>query len=117
MERLSAQSRFYPSPLVCFNFKPLSFIIGNTAIDFLSSHLPTSASIASALSVGLDPVGAGMNVASEIPLNLFSMVLMLTFIDSNLTVGQVEGSVQGAVDLSSHIFAGSSLLQIPIFYF
>ena len=116
-ERLSAQSRFYLCPLVCVNIRPLSFIIGNTDIDLLSSHLPTSAPVASVLNVGLDSVGAGMNVACEIHLNLFSIMLMLTFINSYFTVGHVEGPVQGAVDISSHIFTGSSLLQISIFYF
>ena len=116
-ERLSAQSRFYLSPLVCVNLRILSSIIGNTDIDFLSSHLPTSAPITSVLNAGLDSVGAGMNVAWEKPLNLFPTMLMLTFIDSNLTVGQVEGPVQGAVDISSHILTGSSLFQISIFYF
>ena len=93
----------------CVNLRPLSLIIGNTDIDFLSSHLPTSAPIASVLNVGLDSVGAGMTVACEIPLSLFSIMLMLTFIDCNLTVGQVEGPVKGVVDISSHIFTGSSL--------
>ena len=116
-ESLSAQSRFYLSPLVCVNLRPLSFIIGNTDIDFPSSHLPTSAPIASVLNVGLDSVDGGMSVACEITLNLFSVMLMLTFIDSNLTVGQVEGPVQGVVDISSDTFTGSSLLQISIFYF
>ena len=115
-ERLSAQSRFYLSPLVCVNLRPLSFIIGNTDIGFLSSHLPTSAPIASVLNVGLDSVGVGMNVACEILLNLLSIMLMLTFIDSNLTVGQDEGPVQGAVDIPSHIFTGSSLLQISCLF-
>ena len=116
-ERWSAQSRFYLSPLVCVNLRPLSFIIGNTDVDFLSSHLLTSAPITSTLNAGLDSVGVGMSVACEIPLNLFSIMLMLTFIDSNLTVGQVEGPVQGVVDISSDIFTGSSLLQIAILYF
>ena len=114
-ERLSAQSRFYLSPLVCVNLRPLSLIIGNIDIDFPSSHLPTSGPIASVLDAGLDSVGAGMSVACEIPLNLFSVMLMLTY--SNLTVGQVEGPVQGVVDISAHIITGSSLLQISIFYF
>ena len=116
-ERLSTQSRFYVSPLVCVNLRPLSLIIGNTDIDFLSSCLPTSTLIAPVLNVGLDSVGVGMNVACEIHLNMFSIMLMLTFINSNLTVGQVEGPVQGAVDTSSPILTGSSLLQISIFYF
>ena len=117
MERSTACHKFYLSPLVCINLRSLSFIIDNTDIDFPSSHLPTSAPITSVLSVGLDSVGVGINVACEIPLNLFSIMLMLTFINSPLTVGQVEGAVQGAVDMSPHIFTGSSLLQISIFYF
>ena len=112
-EWLSTQSRFYLSPLVCIDLRPLSFIIGNTNIDSPSSHLPISAPIASVLNVGVDSVGVGMNVAREIPLNLFSIMLMLTFINCNITVGQVEGPA----DISSHIFTGSSLLQISIFYF
>ena len=39
-------------------------------------------------------------------------MLMLTFMDFNLTVGQVEGPVQGAVDISSSALTGSCLLQI-----
>ena len=62
-------------------------------------------------------MGVGMNVACEIHLNLFAIMLMLTFINSNLTVGQVEGPVQGAADTSSPILPGSCLLQISIFYF
>ena len=116
-ESLSAQSRFYLSPLVCVNLRPLSLIIGNTDIDFPSSHLPTAAPIASVLNVGLDSVSVGMTVACEIPLNLFAIKLILTFIDSNITDGEVEGPVQGAVEISSHTFTGSSLLQISIFYF
>ena len=61
-------------------------------------------------------MGVGMNVACEIPLNLFSIMLMLTIINFNLTVDQIEGPVQGAVDTSSHIITGSSLLQISILY-
>ena len=116
-EKLSAQSRFYLSLLVCVNLRGLSFIISNTDIDYPSSHLPTSAPIASVLNVCLDSVGVGMNVACEIPLNLFAIMLMLTLIHLNFTVGQVEGTVQGAVDISSYILAGSCLLQISIFYF
>ena len=116
-ERLSAQSGFYLSPPVCVNLRPLSFIIGNTDIDFPSSHLPTPALIASVPNVSLDSVGARMDVACEILLNLFSIMLMLTFINSNLTVDWVEGPVQGVVDISSDIFTGSSLLQISMFYF
>ena len=72
-ERLSAQSSCYRSPLVCVNLRPLSFIIGNTDIDFPSSHLPTSAPITSVLNVGLDSVSAGMTVACEIALDLFAI--------------------------------------------
>ena len=49
--------------------------------------------------------------------SICSVMLMLTFSDSNFTVGQVEGLVQGVVDISSDILTGSSLLQISIFYF
>ena len=75
-ETLSAQSRFYLSPLVCVNLRALPFIIGNTDIDLLSSHLPTYTPITSVLNVPLDSVAAGMNVACEIPLNLFAIMLM-----------------------------------------
>ena len=109
-EWLSTHSRFHLSPLVCINPKPLSFIIGNTDIDFLTSHLPTSPPIASVLNVGLVTVGMDITVACEIPLNLFAIMLMLTFIIINLTVDQVEGPMQGAVDISSPILTGSCLL-------
>ena len=62
-------------------------------------------------------VGMEMAVACEIPLSLFAIMLMLTFINSNITVDQVAGPVQGAVDISSPILTGSCLLQISIFYF
>ena len=113
---MSAQRRFYLSPLVCVNLRRLSFIIGNTDIDFPSSQLPISAPIASVPNVGLDSVGMGMNVDCEI-LSLFSIMLMLTFININLTVDHVEGTVLAAVDISSHIFTGSSLCHISIFCF
>jgi len=60
-----------------------------------------------------------MTVACEIPLDLFAVNLILTFINSNPTADQVEDTVQGAVDLQhpSPILTGSSLLQISIFYF
>ena len=45
-----------------------SLIIGNTDIDFLSPHLPTSPPGTSVLNAGL--VGNEMTVASEIPLCL-----------------------------------------------
>ena len=60
-----------------------------------------------------------MTVASEIPLNLFAIKLILTFIILNLTADQV-GSVQGEVNFlqhSSSVLTGSCLLQISIFYF
>jgi hypothetical protein len=117
---LSAHNKFCLSPVVCINPKPPSFIIGNTDIDFLSSHLPTSPPIVPVLNVGLVSVGAKMTVACEKPLNLFAIKLILTFIDSNLSVDQVEGSVQGAVDFLQHpspILTGLRLLQISIFYF
>ena len=119
VEWLSAY-KFYLSPLVCINPKPLSFIIGNTDIDFLNSHLCTSPPIAPVLNVGLVLVGAEMTAACEIPLNLFAIKLMLTFINSNLTVDQVEGCVEGAVSFLHHpssILTGSFVPQISIFYF
>ena len=65
-------------------------------------------------------MGTEMTVACEIPLNLFAIKLILTFIDSNLSVDQVEGPVQGAVDFlqnPSPILTGSCLLQISILYY
>ena len=61
-----------------------------------------------------------MTVACEIPLNLFAIKSIFTFINSNLTADIVEGSMQGAVDFLQHSFSvltGSCLLQISIFYF
>ena len=102
VECLSACNEFYLLPLVCINPKPLSFIIGNTNIDVLSSHLPTSEPpIAPVLNVGLVLASTEMTVACETPLNLFAMKLILTFINSNLTVNQVEGPVEGAIDRKS----------------
>jgi hypothetical protein len=115
-----SRNKFYLSPVVCINTKPLLFIISNTDIDFLSSHLPTSPPIAPVLNVGLVSVGTEMTIACEIPLNLFAIRLILTFINSNLSVDHVEGSMQGAVDFLQHpspILTGSCLLQISIFYF
>ena len=121
VECLSACSEFYLLPLVCINPKPLSFIIGNTNIDVLSSHLPTSPPIVPVLNVGLVSASTEMTVACEIPLqNLFAMKLILTFINLNLTVNHVEGPVEGAIDIlqnHSPILTGSCLLQIFIFYF
>ena len=64
-----------------------------TEIDFLSSHLPTSPPIVPVLNVGLVSVGTEMTAACEIPLNLFAIKWMLTFINSNLTVDQIEGEL------------------------
>ena len=72
-EWLSACNKFHVCPLVCINPKPLSFIVGNTDIDFLSPNLPTSPPIAPVLNVGLALVGTEMTVACEIPLNLFAI--------------------------------------------
>jgi len=110
-ERLSRCNKFYLSPVVCINPKPLSFIIGNTDIDLLNSHLPMSSPITPVLNVV--SVGAEMTVACEIPLNLFAMKLILTFINSNLSVNQGEGPVQEVVDFLQHpsILTGSCLLQ------
>ena len=115
MEWLSGCNKFYLSPLVCINPKHLSFIIDDTDIDFLSSHLPTSPPIAPALV----SVGPEMTVAGEIPLNVFPIKLILTFMNSNLTVDQVEGPMQGAADFLQHhspILTGSCLVEISIFY-
>ena len=119
-EWLSAHNNFYLSPLVCISPKPLLFIVVNTDIDSLSSHLPTTPPIAPVLNVGLVSAGTEMTVASEIPLKLFPMKLILTFINSNLTVDQVEGPVEGAVVFLQHpspILTGSCLPQISIVYF
>ena len=102
-EWLSAHNKFYISPLVCINPKLLSFIIDNTDIDFLSPHLPTSP----------PSVDTKMTVAREIPLNLFAIKLIFTFINSNLTADMVEGSMQGAVNFlqhSSSVLTGTCLL-------
>jgi hypothetical protein len=119
-EWLSARNKFYVSPLVCINPKPLSFVIGNTDIDSLSSHLPTSPPIAPIQNVRLVSVGTEMTIASEILLNLFVIKLILTFINSNIIDDQVEGSMHGAVGFLQHcssILTGSCLLQISLFYF
>ena len=114
-EWLSAPNKFYLSPLVCINPKPLSFITGNTNIG---SHLPTSPRIAPVMNVSL--VGTEMTVPCEIFLNLFAIKLILTFINPNLTADQVECPVGGAVSFlqyPSSILTGSCMLQISIFYF
>ena len=115
-EWLSNCNKLYPHPLVCIILRLLSFIIGDSDVDFLSSHLPTSPPIAPVLNVGLVSVGTEMTVACEIPFNLFAIKLTLTFINSNLTVDQVEGPVESLQQPSS-ILTGLCLLQISIFYF
>jgi hypothetical protein len=71
--------------------------------------------------VDLGSVGMEMMVTCEIHFNLFAIKLTLNFINSNLlTVDQVEGPMQGAVDFveqPSPILTGSCLLQISIFSF
>ena len=119
-EWLSAHNKFYLSPLVCISPKPLLFIVGNADIDSMSSHLPTSPPITPILNVGLVSAGTEITVASEISLNLFPMNLILTFINYNLTVDQVEDPVQGAVNFLQHpssILTGSCFPQISIVYF
>ena len=111
-------SSFNLLPLVCINPRPLSFIIDNTDIDDLSSHLPTSPPIAPVLNVGLMSAGTEMTAACEIPPNLFTIKLILIFIHPNLTVSLVEGPVEGAVDIlqpSSPILTGSCLFQTVLF--
>ena len=66
----STCNKFYLSPLVCINPKPLSSIIGNTDIDFLSSHCPTSPPNTPVLNVCW---GTEVTVACEIPLNLLAI--------------------------------------------
>ena len=118
---MSAHNKFYLFPLVCFNPKlPLSFVVGNTDIDFLSSHLPTSPPIAPVLNMGPVSGGTEMTVACEIPFYLYEIKLILTFINYNLTVDQVELPVERAVNFLQHpscILTGSCLLQISILYF
>ena len=117
---LSPRIEFYLLPLVCNNPNPLSFMIGNTDIDAPSSHLPTSPPISPVLNVGLTSARTEMTAACEIPLNLFAIKLILTFINPNCTAGQVEGPAGGAVNFLQHpspILTGSCLLQISIFYF
>ena len=110
---MSTRNKLYLSPLVCFNLKCLSFIVGNTDIDVLGSHLPSPPPVASVLNAGLVSAGTEMTVVCKIPLNLFLIKLILTIVNSNLTADQVESSVQGAVDVFQHFFSiltGSSLL-------
>ena len=112
-------NKFYLLLLVCINPKPLWFINGNTNIDGLSSHLPTSPPIAPVLNVGLVSADTEMTVACEIPLKLFAIKLTFTFINSNLTGNQVEGPGEGAINILQHpftILTGSCFLQICIFY-
>ena len=118
VERLTARNKFYLSSLVCIHPKTLSFIVSDTDIDIPSMYLPTSPPIGADLNVV--SAGTEMTVACEISLNLFAINMIVTFIDSYLTVDQIEGPVQGAANFLQHpspILTGSSLLQIPIFYF
>ena len=114
-EWLSARNKFYVSPLVCINPKPLSFIVGNTDVDYLSPHLPTSSPIAPLLNAGLVSVDTGTTDACEIHLNQSAIKLILT----SINIDQVEGPVQRAVDFLQHPFAiltGSCFLPVSIFY-
>ena len=116
---LSAPNKFYLPPPVCINLKSLSFIIGNADVDLLSSYLPTSPPIAPALNIGLVSTGTKMSIACEIPQPV-AIKLLLTFINFNLTVDQVEGPVQESVDFLHHpspLLTGTCLLHIFIFYF
>ena len=104
VEHLTTHNKFYLSPLVCIHPKPISFIIGNTDIDILSTYLPTSPPIAPVLNVGLVSADTDMTVACEISPNLFAINLILNFINSYHTTDQI-------------ILTGSCLLQISISYF
>ena len=86
-----------------------------TDIDILSPKLSTSPPIAPVPNV----VDTEMTDACEISLDLFAIKLILTFINCNILVDEVEGPVQGAVDILQHpssIMTGSCLLQISVFY-
>ena len=105
--------------MVCINLRLLLFIIGDSDIDFLSLHLPTSPPIAPVLNVGLVSVDTEMTFACEIHLNLLAIKLTLAFINSNLTVDQVEDPMQGAIDFleqPSSILTGSCFLQLYILF-
>ena len=78
--------------------------------------MPTSPPITPVLNVDLVSVGTEMTVACKILFNLSAVELTLTFINSDLTVDQVEGSVE-SLQWPSSILAGSCLLQISKFYF
>ena len=87
-----------------------------TDIDFLSLKLSTSPPIAPVLNV----VDTEMTDACKMSLNLFAIKLILTFINCNILVDEVEGPVQGAVDIlpnPSVIMTGSCLLQISVLNF
>ena len=114
VEWLSPCIEFHLLPLVCINPKPLSLIIGNTDVDALSSHLPTSATIAPVLNEGLMSAGFELTATCEILLNIFDIKFILIFTHSNLTVNLNEGPVEGAVDIlqqSSPTLTGSCLLR------
>ena len=99
---------------------PLSFIIGNTDIDLLSSYLPASSPIPPILNVGQVSAGTEMTVACETSFNLFAINLILMFINFYLTtVDQMEVPMQGVVDFWQYpsYLTGSCLLQISTFYF
>ena len=119
MECLTACHNFYLSPVVCMHPNPLSFIISNTDIDILSSYLPASPPIAPVLNEGLVSAGTEMTVTCEISFNLFAINLILMFINSYLTVDQMEVPMQGVVDFWQHpsFWTDSCLLQISTFYF
>ena len=117
VECLTAHNKFYLSPVVCIHPKPLSFIIGNTDIDILSSHWSTSPPIAPVLK---GSAGTEMTVSCEISLDLFAINLILTLINSYITVNQIEVPVEGVVNVLLHpspILTGSCLLQISTFYY
>ena len=107
---LSPCIEFYLLPLVCINPKALSFIIGNTDIDAPSSHLPTSPPIAPVLNVM--SASTEMTAACEIPLSLFAIKLILTFINFNLSVDQVEEGPDDFLQHTSPVLTGLYLLQI-----
>ena len=63
------------------------------------------------------PVGTEMTAACGIPLSLFAIKLILTFINFNLSVDPVEEGPDDFLQHTSPILIGLYLLQISILFF
>ena len=63
------------------------------------------------------PVGTEVTSACEIPLSLFAIKLILTFINFNLSDDQVEEGPDDFLQHTSPILTGLYLLQISILLF